>query len=93
MEDVLSVYERTYDPLRPVVCVDESSKQLIGHSRVPLPIRPGDTAKWDYEYVRNGVADIFMIFEPLGSTRHVRVTKTRTRFDFVETLQAISDDL
>lgn len=90
---MFSVYERTYDPLRPVVCVDESSKQLIGHSRVPLPIRPGDTAKWDYEYVRNGVADIFMIFEPLGSTRHVRVTKTRIRFDFVETLQAVSDDL
>ena len=91
MEDVLCVYERTYDPILPVVCIDESSKQLIGHTRTPLPARPGQPQTWDYEYVRNGVADVFMIFEPLGSKRHVRVTKTRTRVDFAETLRYISD--
>lgn len=91
MEDVLSVYERTHDPIRPVVCIDESSKQLIGHSRVPLPSEPGKPEIWDYEYVRRGVADVFMIFEPLGCKRHVRITETRTRLDFAETLRYISD--
>jgi hypothetical protein len=91
MEDVLSIYERTYDPLRPVVCIDESSKQLIGHSRVPLAATPGNVAIWDYEYVRNGVADTFMIFEPLGCKRHVRVTKRRTRIEFAETLKYVAD--
>lgn len=93
MEDVLDVYSRPYDPLRPVVCVDESSKQLVGHSRIPPPPSPGQPERWDYEYVRNGVADVFMAFEPLGARRHVRVTRTRTRADFAETLRVVSDEL
>lgn len=77
MEDVLRVYERPRDPARPLVCLDESSRQLVAHSREPLPPRPGEPGRWDYEYVRNGVADIFMCFAPLLCKRHVRVTKTR----------------
>ena len=66
MEDVLRVYERPLDPARPLVCLDESSRQLVAHSREPLPPRPGDPERWDYEYVRNGVADVFVCFAPLG---------------------------
>jgi len=91
MEDVLSVYERLYDPLLPVVCIDESSKQLIGHTRTPIPAGPGCPQIWDYEYRRNGVADVFMIFEPLASKRHVQVTSARTRKDFAECLRYTSD--
>lgn len=93
MEDVLDVYMRPYDPLRPVVCLDESSKQLVAHSRDPIPAAPGSPEKWDYEYVRKGVADVFMVFEPLGARRHVRVTRTRTRVEFAETLRVVSDEL
>lgn len=93
MEDVLSVYERPYDPLLPVVCIDESSKQLIGHTRTPIAAAPGFPQTWDYEYRRNGVADVFMIFEPLGSRRHVQVTSTRTRKDFAECLRYTSDEM
>lgn len=93
MEDVLDVYERPYDPLRPVVCVDESSKQLVAHSREPIPAKPGSPERHDYEYVRKGVADVFMAFEPLGAKRHARVTKSRTRVDFAETLRAVSDEM
>jgi hypothetical protein len=91
MEDVLSVYERAYDPFLPVVCIDESSKQLIGHTRVPVPASSGHVETWDYEYKRNGVADVFMIFEPLGSKRHVQISSTRTRLDFAECLRYTSD--
>jgi hypothetical protein len=93
MEDVFSVYERPYDPLLPVVCIDESSRQLIGHTKVPIPASPGHTEIWDYEYKRNGVADVFMIFEPLGSRHHVQVTKTRTRKDFAECLRHTSEEM
>jgi hypothetical protein len=91
MEDVLDVYQRTYNPQYPVVCIDESSKQLIGHSREPVPAAPGQVEIWDYEYVRKGVADVFMIFEPLGCKRHCIVTQRRTRIDFAETLSYVSD--
>lgn len=93
MEDVLRVYERPRDPARPLVCLDESSRQLVGHSRDPLPARPGDPERWDYEYVRNGVADVFMAFAPLECERHVRVTRTRGRLDLAETLRWVSDEL
>jgi len=93
MEDVLSVYARPLDPARPLVCLDESSRQLVAHSRAPLPARPGDPATWDYEYVRNGVADVFMCFAPLLCERHARVTRTRTRRDLAETLRWVSDVL
>lgn len=93
MEDVLRVYERPLDPDRPLVCLDESSRQLVAHSRDPLPARPGEPERWDYEYVRNGVADVFMCFAPLLCERHVRVTHTRTRVDLAETLRWVSDEL
>lgn len=93
MEDVLEVYARPYDPARPVICVDESSRQLVAHSREPLPAAPGRPARQDYEYVRNGVADVFMVFEPLACERRVRVTPTRARRDFAETLRFISDEM
>lgn len=93
MEDVLRVYERPLDPARPLVCLGESSRQLVAHSRDPLPPRPGGPERWDYEYVRNGVADVFMCFAPLLCERHVRVTETRTRIDLAETLRWVSDDL
>lgn len=93
MEDVLAVYARPLDASRPVVCLDESSRQLVAHSREPLPARPGDPQTRDYEYVRNGVADVFMCFAPLLCERHARVTRTRTRRDLAETLRWLSDEL
>lgn len=82
MEDVLEVYARPYDDKRPVVCVDEGGKQLIGDARPPLPMRPGKPQRIDYEYVRNGMANLFMVFEPLKGQRHVEVTQRRTNQDF-----------
>jgi hypothetical protein len=82
MEDVLEVYHRPYDPLRPLVCMDECSKQLIGEVRTPLPCQPGRIAKYDSEYVRRGTANIFMAVEPLAGKRKVRVTERRTRVDW-----------
>jgi hypothetical protein len=93
MEDVLRVYERPLDPARPLVCLDESSRQLVAHSREPLPPRPGEPERWDYEYVRNGVADVFVCFAPLLCERHVRAARTRTRVDLAETLRWVSDEL
>ena len=88
MEDVLDVYERPYDPLCPVACIDETNKQLIQETRIPC--EPGKAEKVDSEYVRNGVADVFMIFEPLAGKRETVVTKTRTAVDFAEVLQYTS---
>jgi len=89
MEDVLDVYERPYDPLNPVVCIDETNKQLIKETRIPCV--PGQPEKVDYEYERNGIADVFMIFEPLAGKRDTIVTKTRTGIDFAHALQYTSD--
>ena len=91
MEDVLEVYKRPYDPKRPVVCLDETSKQLIGEVAMPMPAAPGQVAHYDYEYVRNGVANIFMIFEPLAGQRDVQVTQRRTKKDYAQCLRKISD--
>jgi len=93
MEDVLDVYKRPYDPQRPVVCLDESSKQLIGEMRAPVPAAPGQVAHYDYEYVRNGVANIFMIFEPLAGQRDVEVTARRTKKDYAQCLRKLSDEM
>ena len=82
MEDVLDVYHRPYDPERPVVCMDECSKQLIGEVREPLPPKPGQVAKYDSEYERKGTANVFMAVEPLAGKRTVRVTDRRTRVDW-----------
>ena len=74
MEDVLAVYTRPRDPDRPLVCLDETSKQLIVETRTPIPAKPGRKARHDYEYQRNGVANLFMVFAPLEGWRHVKVT-------------------
>jgi len=93
MEDVLEVYSRPYDPKRPVVCLDETSKQLIGEVQAPLSTGPSQMARYDYEYVRNGVANIFMIFEPLAGQRDVEVTDRRTKKDYAECLRKIADQM
>jgi len=93
MEDVLEVYKRPYDPRRPVVCLDETSKQLIGEVRTPVPAAPGQVAHYDCEYVRNGVANLFMIFEPLAGQRDVEVTDRRTKKDYAERLRKLSDEV
>jgi len=89
MEDVLDVYQRPYDPLNPVVCIDETNKQLISQTRIPCA--HGQPEKVDYEYERNGVADVFMISEPLAGKRETIVTETRTAIDFANTLKYTSD--
>jgi DDE superfamily endonuclease len=91
MEDVLDVYERPYDPRFPQVCMDETSKQLIGEVRDPLPTAPGEPAREDYEYVRNGVANLFMVTEPLRGWRHVTVTDQRTSIDFAHVIRDLVD--
>jgi len=82
MEDVLDVYHRPYNPQRPVVCMDEASKQLIAEVRAPLPPQPGQVAKYDSEYERRGTANLFMAVEPLAGKRTVQVTERRTKIDW-----------
>lgn len=84
MEDVLDVYELPYNPLQPVVCMDEKPYQLMGESREPLPIRKGSNQKIDSEYVRKGTCSIFVFTEPLGGVRHVNVRNRRTAIDAEE---------
>lgn len=91
MEDVLEVYQRPYDETRPVVCLDEQSKQLIGETRIPIAARPGQPARHDYEYQRNGTANLFMLFEPLRGWRHVQVTDRRTKIDFAQVIRELCD--
>jgi hypothetical protein len=92
MEDVLDVYARPYDAKRPVVCVDEGGKQLIGDVREPLPVRVGYPAREDSEYQRGGVANLFMAFEPLVGHRQVEVTERKTSVDFAQFLRRVSDE-
>jgi len=92
MEDVLEVYKRPYNPRRPVVCLDETSKPLIGEVQTPVPGTPGQVAHYDYEYVRNGVANLFMICEPLAGQRDVEVTDRRTKKDYAQCLRKIADE-
>jgi hypothetical protein len=91
MEDVLEVYQRDYDPKRPVVCLDESSKQLVAETRQPLPAAPGRPARIDYEYERNGTANLFLVTEPLVGQRYVTVTDRRTAVDFAHVLRTLVD--
>ena len=91
MEDILEVYQRSYDPLRPVVCIDETSKQLIKEERIPC--EPGNPEKVDSVYVRNGVANVFMIAELLAGRRETVVTETRNAVDFAQILKYTSDIL
>jgi hypothetical protein len=92
MEDVLEVYHLPYDPNYPVVCMDESCKQLIGEVREPVPAAPGRPERIDDEYVRNGVAEIFMEVEPLAGRRHVAVTEHRTRKDWAMQIKEMLDE-
>ena len=89
---MLEVYHLPYDPDCPVVCMDESCKQLIGEVRQPIPCKPGQPARIDDEYVRNGVAEIFMEVEPLTGRRHVAVTERRTRKDWAKQIKQMLDE-
>ena len=91
MEDVLAVYKRPLDPARPVVCFDEKSKQLVGEIAVPIPAAPGRAECHDYEYVRNGTANLFLFVEPLGGWRHINVTSRRTKLDFAQQVKELVD--
>jgi hypothetical protein len=92
MEDVLDVYHRPYDPARPLICVDEQPVQLVSEARRPLPARPGAPARHDYEYRREGVANLFLVAQPLTGWRHVRVTGRRTAADFAEVLRLLAEE-
>ena len=91
MEDVLDVYHRPRDPECLVVCLDETSKQLVAETRVPMPAKPGRPARYDYEYERNGTANLFMLFAPLEGWRHVKVTDRHTAVDYAHLLKEVSD--
>ena len=91
MEDVLDVYKRPHDPARPLVCLDETSKQLVAETRTPEPMRSGQPARHDYEYKRNGTANLFMLFAPLEGWRHVAVTERRTAIDYAKILRDLAD--
>ena len=93
MEDVLEVYHRPYDAQRPQVCLDEVPVQLVGETRVPLPAAPGRLGRFDYEYVRNGTANLFMVAEPLLGWRHVEATQRRTAKDLAEVLRWLAEDV
>ncbi len=88
---MLEVYQRPHDPARPVVCLDETSKQLIAQTRVPIAAKPGQLARVDYEYERNGTANLFMMFAPLEGWRHVKVTDRHAAIDYAWVLKELSD--
>jgi hypothetical protein len=89
MEDILEVYHRPYDPKRPLACIDEASKQQVKETREPLPREVGKPERYDYEYDRNGVSNLFMIFAPLQGWRHIEVTDRRTSVDFAHCLKGV----
>lgn len=91
MEDVLTVYQRTLDAENPVVCVDESSKQLVKETRLPIPMQEGQAERYDYEYERNGVANLFMLFAPFQGWRHIKVTDRRTKQDWAQVMKDLVD--
>ena len=91
MEDVLAVYKCSYDETHPLVCMDESSKQHIKETRQPIPAKPGTVEKYDTEYERNGVSNMFMFFEPLEGKRHVVVTDQRTAVDWAHQIRNLVD--
>ena len=92
MEDVLDLYHLPYDPGFPLVCMDESNKQLVGEVIDPIPAAPGHARLVDHEYVRNGVAEIFLEVEPLAGRRHVAVTERRTRVDWAHFIKGMLDE-
>jgi transposase len=92
MEEVLQLYTSPFDPDYPLVCFDESSKQLISETREPLPPQPGQPERFDYEYQREGVCNLFMFFEPLTGDRHVEVTDQRTSIDYAQQMKYLVDE-
>jgi hypothetical protein len=93
MEDVLEVYKRPYDANRPLICMDEMPKQLLADRQDPLPCQVGQPAKQDYAYQRKGVADLFMLFEPLQGKRFVKVTEKRRKLEWATVMKQVSDVL
>ena len=92
MEDVLELYEEPYDPKRPVVCFDEMPYQMVAEKRTPLPQKPGRPQRYDYEYERKGMVNIFTFFEPQRGWRHLDVTDRRTAVDFAEEMRRLVDE-
>jgi hypothetical protein len=90
---VLDVYHRPYDAQRPLVCLDEASKQLVGEEVQPIPAEPGQPERFDYEYVRKGTANLFMVSEPLLGWRAVHVTERRTAVDFAAVIRWLLDEV
>ena len=91
MEDVLGLYTQPYDPQVPLLCMDETSKQLVGETRRALPLRPGQPRGYDYEYERHGTCKVFMVCEPMAGRRHVRVTARRTKVDWAHLIKDVVD--
>lgn len=91
MEDVLEVYHQAHDPKQPLVCFDESSKQQVKETRTPRSMQPGQVAKYDYEYERNGTSNLFMMFAPLEAWREVKVTDRHTKIDFAYCMRDLVD--
>lgn len=93
MEDVLDVYAVPYDPKRPQICFDEKLIQLIAEKRLPLPAKPGQPERYDYEYRRNGTRNLFVFFQPLAGWRHVLITEQRTKVDYAHAMRYLVDEL
>ena len=91
MESILDLYERAYNPVNPLVCFDETTRQLIEETRLPLPAKPGQVQRYDYEYKRNGTRNLFLFFEPLAGWRHIVVTDRRTKVDFAHQMRWLVD--
>ncbi len=91
MEDVLEVYTRPHDAKRPLVCLDETNKQLVKETRTPIAMKPNQPRRVDYEYQRNGTANLFMLFAPLEGWRHIKVTERRTAIDYAHILKDLAD--
>jgi hypothetical protein len=92
MEDVLDIYHLPYDPDYPYVCFDESNKQLVAEKRIPVPAEPGQLERYDYEYKRNGVRNLFLFFSPLVCWRHVKVTEQRTHVEWAYCMKDLVDE-
>jgi transposase len=92
MEDVLELYEEPHDPKRPLICFDEMPYQMVAEKRVPIPAKPGRPQRYDYEYERGGVRNLFMFFEPKASWRHVDLRERRTAVDFAQQMRKLADE-
>ena len=92
MEDVLDTYMKPYDKNHPLVCMDETTKQHVKETRIPIPMKPGRTECYDHEYERNGVSNLFMFFSPTERWRHVKVTDRRTKTDWAQAMKELADD-